>query len=223
MPGKTNPADVLSRLPLSNQPQGDLHDIAEEYVEAIVAYAIPRALSREEIKQASQDDPEIKCVIEAIRSGKWPDDKRLSVYRKVANELTSTDGILVRGTRIVIPNDLRKRTLDITHESHRGIVRLKQALRTKVWWPHIDEQAECLVKECRVCQAEMPTPPPVPLCPSVMPTSPWSRVHIDLCGPLPTGENLLVVIDAAMRWSEVEILRSTTATTIISRLNRIFA
>lgn len=80
MPGKTNPADVLSRLPLSNQPQGDLHDIAEEYVEAIVAYAIPRALSREEIKQASQDDPEIKCVIEAIRSGKWPDDKRLSVY-----------------------------------------------------------------------------------------------------------------------------------------------
>ena len=56
-----------------------------------------------------------------------------------------------------------------------------------------------------------------------MPRSPWSRVHIDLCGPLPTGENLLVVIDAATRWPEVEILRSTTATTIISRLDRIFA
>ena len=31
---------------------------------------------------------------------------------------------------------------------------------------------------------------------STMPRAPWSRLHVDLCGPLPTGETLLVVIAA---------------------------
>ncbi|XP_063965770.1 uncharacterized protein K02A2.6-like [Lytechinus pictus] len=222
MPGKTNPADVLSRLPIPNQPPRD-RNIAEEYIDAIIAYAVPRALTREQITTASQADQEIQMVIESLKAGKWHENPKLSPYRRIANELSAKNGLLLRGKRIVIPSVLREQTLDLAHESHPGIVRMKQMLRTKVWWPQIDAEAESKVKMCHVCQVEMPSPPSEPLQPSQMPRSPWNKLHIDLCGPLPTGESLLVVIDAATRWPEVEIIRSTTTKVIISRLDRIFA
>ena len=48
-------------------------------------------------------------------------------------------------------------------------------------------------------------------------------MHIDLCGPFPSGESLLVCEDACTRWPEVVILRSTTSAAIIGHLRKIFA
>ena len=153
----------------------------------------------------------------------WGRSKQTDAYLKVRPELSYKDGILLPGHRFVIPSGLGKRTLDIAHEAHQGIVRLKQALRTKVWWPGIDAQAENLVRQCRSCQIEAPPPPRETITPTTMPMTPWHTVHVDLCGPLPSGETLLVLVDCATRWPEVEILKSTTTTSIISRLRRIFA
>ena len=46
---------------------------------------------------------------------------------------------------------------------------------------------------------------------------------MDFCGPFPTGEYLFVVIDAYSRFPEVEIVRSTSAATIIPKMYKIFA
>ena len=222
MPGKTNPADVLSRLPLPNQATRE-RAIAEDYINAILTYAIPCAMSRNDIASATTDDHELQRVISRVQTGKWDEFDTASAYYKVRHELALKDGILLRGTRIVMPRGLRQRTLDLAHETHQGIVRTKQLLRTKVWWPNIDEHVEKLVKECRSCQLESGLPSRQPLEPTVMPPHPWHTVHVDLCGPLPTGETLLVVVDNASRWPEVEIMRSTTTSSVISRLDRIFA
>ena len=219
MPGKTNPADVLSRLPIPGQAGGE-RSIAEEHISEILTSAIPRAMSKQDIALATKDDGELQKVIKNVQTNKW---EKSDAFYKIRLELAVKDNVLLRGNRIVIPKTLRKRTLDIAHEAHQGIVRLKQALRTKVWWPNIDHEAEVLVRSCRPCQSEAPPPPSEPLHPSPMPPSPWHTVHMDLCGPLPTGETLLVVIDSATRWPEVEIIRSTTTRTIVSRLRRIFA
>ena len=56
-----------------------------------------------------------------------------------------------------------------------------------------------------------------------MPTIPWHILHIDLCGPFPTGESLLILIDSCSRWPAVEVLRTTTAPIIINRLEQIFS
>ena len=44
-----------------------------------------------------------------------------------------------------------------------------------------------------------------------------------LCGPFPSGESVVVVIDAYFRFPEVDILKSTTAPSIINKLDRIFS
>ena len=56
-----------------------------------------------------------------------------------------------------------------------------------------------------------------------MPDKPWQEVHIDLCGPIPKGESLLVCEYACTRWPEVVILRSTTSAAITGHLRKIFA
>ena len=43
---------------------------------------------------------------------------------------------------------------------------------------------------------------------------------MDLCGPFPSGESVLVVIGAYSRFPEVDILKSTTVTSIMSKLDQ---
>ena len=56
-----------------------------------------------------------------------------------------------------------------------------------------------------------------------MPDAPWDKVHVDFYGLLPSGEYFLVVIDRYSRYPEVEIIRSTKASVVIPKLDKIFA
>jgi len=55
---------------------------------------------------------------------------------------------------------------------------------------------------------------------SSLPPETWHTVHVDFCGPFPTGEYLFVVIDAYSRFPEVEVVHFTAANT---KMDRIFA
>ena len=200
--------------------------VNEEYIDAILTYAIPKAMTSTEIRDATRNDACLTKLMETIKSGRWnaaERDPMIADYARCRNEFSIKNGIILRGTRIVMPKSLWSRTLNIAHETHQGVVRTKQLLRTKVWWPKIDNQVEKLIQECRSCQIQSRQPPHQPLHPSVMPPHPWHTLHVDLCGPLPTGETLLVAIDNASRWPEVKILRSTTTTSVTNSLDTIFA
>ncbi|CAG2242713.1 unnamed protein product [Mytilus edulis] len=119
------------------------------------------------------------------------------------------------GSRIVIPDKLRKQTLQLAHEGHQGIVKTKLRLREKVWWPGIDQDAENLVKSCRACQVVGPVPKQEPIKRTQLPDGPWQDLCADLMGPFPTGEYVFVVVDYYSRWQEVAILKSVTTDKII--------
>ncbi|CAB4027077.1 Retrovirus-related Pol poly from transposon, partial [Paramuricea clavata] len=108
------------------------------------------------------------------------------------------------------------------HKGHQGIVKTKQALRTKVWGPRIDKDAEEFIKHCHACQSLGHGDPPPPLQQHKLPSKPWDRLHMDFCGPFPTGETLFVVIDSYSKFPEVEIMKSATASAVTEQ-DRIFA
>ena len=83
-PGKTNIADVLSR------------------VKAIVENS---ALSAREIEQASYDDEELSMVKGCVRSGNWSQCTAVDLH--VKDELCVCRELLFSGTRIIIPKILR--------------------------------------------------------------------------------------------------------------------
>ena len=63
--------------------------------------------------------------------------------------------------------------------------------RVVVW----DLDAEKLVGDCLACQVTGPAMSPTTVKTSELPSHPWCSLHMDFCGPFPTGEALFVVID----------------------------
>ena len=69
MPGKTNPADYMSRHPPPNRVEASGSE--DGYINAVIANAIPRGVSLQEIVMESAKDPEIQNVIEVLKDNKW--------------------------------------------------------------------------------------------------------------------------------------------------------
>jgi hypothetical protein len=65
MPGKTNPADVLSRLPISAQPTSE-RSVAEEYINFTPEKAVTKAMTLEQISNATQDDVVLQQVQQCL-------------------------------------------------------------------------------------------------------------------------------------------------------------
>ena len=118
---------------------------------------------------------------------------------------------------------LQQRAIDITHESHQGLSKIKVLLRTKTWFPGIDDLAKRTVDQCIACQATEKPNNLEPLRMTDMSSGKWKKVHPDVYCPLPCGEHLLVCIDHYSRYPEVEIVRLTKAASVIPRLDKIFS
>nr|XP_026493651.1 uncharacterized protein K02A2.6-like [Vanessa tameamea] len=217
-PGKENIADSLSRLchlekPFVNAVEDDIHQI--------VKISRPTAVSLQDIIKYSEMDQEILKVKEGIYNNAWDDIvKNYSLFKE---ELCFYEGLLLRGTRIVIPTQLRKQVLAAAHEGHPGIVLMKARLRTKVWWPRYDKDAETLVKTCKGCTLVSAPNPPNPLKRRELPNEPWVDIAIDLMGPLPNGDFILVVVDYFSRYKEINITRKISSLDVIQILKQIFS
>lgn len=218
-PGRCNIADALSRLNASVQrDKGSDYD----FVRSVVENSAPVAITAKEIEKASVNDSELEHIKQCIKIGDW-EHCMIPGYKHVKDELCVYGEIVLRGTRIVIPISLRKQVLQLAHEGHQGIVKTKMRLRTKVWWPKMDSDAEKLTKTCKGCQVVGQFTPPEPMARVLPPSGPWQDISADLLGPLPSKENILVVVDYYSRFYEVVVLKSTTSDKIISAMTKIFA
>lgn len=194
-PGHLNIADSLSRLLSSDSlGQGNLGKAAEEYVRFVAVAATPAAMTTREVGDASKQDEELSVVRDCIQIGVW-DNCPYKQYVAVSSELCYVGYIVLRGTRIVLPQKLRARAIALAHEGHLGIVGTKQTLRTKVWWPGLEKAAEKYCRTCHGCQLVGKYDPPEPVQSTTLPDGPWQDLAADFLGPLPSGESVLVVVD----------------------------
>ena len=134
----------------------------EHYVAYIMRNAVPKAMTLKEVELATSQDRVLQAVMTCIMSGRWhlpPSNvslAELSRYKNVKNELTCTDTVLLKSNRIVVPATLQNRTVEIVHEGHLGIVKMKPLMRQKVWFPSMDKLVEAKVKSCLACQIATP-------------------------------------------------------------------
>ena len=223
LPGPQNIADALSRLTKEKPVSTDYESEAEDYVRFVAVSAVPRAMTAQEIERESATDEELEAVRNSIRSGQWSKNHEDCVkYLPMRSELCVLGKLVLRGTRIVPPQSLRKQILSLAHEGHLGVVGTKQRLRTKVWWPGIDRDVEQYVKTCHGCQLVGLPNRPEPMKPTELPAGPWQDLAVDLLGPLPSGDYVLVCVDYYSRYYEIDIMRDVTAERVVRSLDRWF-
>jgi hypothetical protein len=160
-----------------------------------------------------------------IKSG-WPDYKQdldfeLRQFWDHRDDLSLTDGIILKGQRIVIPHELQHQTLMKLHAAHQGMVRTKQLARDLVFWPGINSQIEDIVSRCASCQTFRNYQAKEPLIPLEAPSAPWSHIAIDLF----TYDELkfVILVDYYSEWFEFEELSQTTAPKVINSVRKVFA
>ena len=215
-------ADGLSRLPLPLSPQEGPEQPAVESVFAVSQMqALPMSVAR--LRRATRNDPLLSRVYRYVQRG-WPDriPESLKPFHNRKTELSLEGGCVLWGIRVVVPRKCRQAVVDMLHEGHPGIVRMKSIARGYVWWPGLDADLSSAVKECLPCQQEQKLPAAAPLHPWLWPDRPWDRVHVDFAGPF-RGRMFLIMVDAHSKWPEVVSMSSTTSTQTITVMRRVFS
>ena len=214
-------ADAMSRLPLPSKAD-EVPPTPQETV-LLMQHFDASQLSYKDIQRETQQDPTLANVFEYTIAG-WPREvnNTLQPYYNVKEELSTHEGCLLRGARVIIPPKHREIMLEMVHDAHPGIVRMKLHARNYCWWPGIDKDLEKKVQECLTCQTRRNNPPKAPIVSWPPPTKAWSRLHIDYAGPI-EGKMILVVIDVYSKWIDAFITASASSAATISHLRSCFA
>ena len=181
-------ADVLNRLPLRDAPEttpvpGYIVQLSETTNSSPVDWS--------KVKLWTARDLVLSQVLQFILHG-WSitiKQEALKPYFARKGELSLLAGCVLCCFRVVIPPQRREEVLHLLHESHPGIVTIKNLARSYVWWPRMDTRLEEKVKTCQVCQSHQKTLPCSPLHPWEWQGRPWPRIHVDYAGP-PHGKDV---------------------------------
>ncbi|KAK3765540.1 hypothetical protein RRG08_052334 [Elysia crispata] len=207
--------------------------IAEEYIQHISIESVPKSLA--EIAAEKLKDPTLQFAISCLHKNKWyqsHDTKNMQFDRDTLQSLEkvksslSTDksgSILIKNNQLVIPRSLQHKCIDLAHEGHLGIMKTKQLIRQKIWFPGVDAMVEDKIKNCISCQSCTQTNTQEPLKMSPCPDSPWLEVSVDFYGPSPKGDYLLVIVDDFSRFPIVAFTSSTSAKSTIPILDKVFS
>ena len=120
---------------------------------------------------------------------------------------------------------MRKRILDTAQQRHLKIIKTKGILIEKIWWPGIDQDVEYLIKRCHSCQVTSTSQAnnmSVPITPTEIPENLWDMLAMDLKGPYPAVDYLLVLIDYRSRYPCVIQLTHVTTRNVITELHKVF-
>ena len=85
---------MLSRTPCRDTPVET--DEAEQTLKQVIAHAVPRAVSLQEVLLESNKDKCFHSVGRCIRTGNWEKRGELRLYWEVRSELSYKNGLLLR-------------------------------------------------------------------------------------------------------------------------------
>ena len=112
----------------------------------------------ENIRQESERDPQMLMLKELIIQG-WPKDIKqcplpLCSYWNYRDKLSIVDGIVVKGSSIIIQTKYQPELLSLLHDdSHLGIDKCMQHAKGSIYWPSITEDIKSIINKCEKCLA----------------------------------------------------------------------
>ena len=108
------------------------------------------------IKTWTNRDPILSRVRDLVKKG-WvhSNDPQLRPYQHRYMELSV----------VIVSPAGQPRVLDVLHDGHPGICRMKELARSLVWWPGLDDDIQKRVQTCTQCQINQKLPTLQPFTP----------------------------------------------------------
>ena len=196
-------ADALSRL-LLHPSTVESTPVPGDWTQ-LVNFLESSPITSMHIREQTRKDPILSKVLRFCESG-WhaalKGDPALIPYTRRKAELSTQNGCILWGSRVIVPPKLRKSLLHELHAGHAGSSRMKELARSYIWWPDLDAELENMSKSCPECLAQRAQPPKAELHPWEWPTHPWHRIHVDYAGPV-NGRYILVIVDAQSKCVDI--------------------
>ena len=99
-------------------------------------------------------------------------------YWDFRDELSTDDGLLLKGPRIVIPSCLREEYLERLHYGHLSASKIQENARQHLYWPGLDADITDYMRRCQEC-IKKAHPPKEPLQAHDVPSQPWKHIAMD--------------------------------------------
>ena len=95
------------------------------------------------ISLAQETEKELVVVLKNQIIKGWPDNKCdcpmfLRDFWSYRDKLSILDGLVLKGTRIIVPKSCKDELLKKLHDGHFGVECTKLCTRDSVYWPHIN-------------------------------------------------------------------------------------
>ena len=202
----------------------------EEMEDDVDSVCLVRTISRQInpdnpllVVRETAKDPILSQLMRFVKEG-WPHafSEELKDFKKLENSLSTENGCVFYGIRVIIPSTLRNHILKLLHLGHFGMQRMKQLARSTVYWPRIDFDIEDLCRKCTSCGQFQNKPAKPSIHPWMMPEKPWSRLHLDHAINF-LGRNWLVLVDAYSKYPCIHPTTSTSSKSTTAILEQEFA
>ena len=167
-------ADALSRCPARYSQEIRL-DLLVDYIAFTSAWI-------EKLKEAICEDPVLSTVFQLVQHG-WPKERRrvpaiAKYYWDFRDELSTDDGLLLKGPSLVIPAVLRESYLQRLHEGHLSANKVGSNAKQHMFWPGMKADIMDYTRRCQVC-IKRSRPARELLQPHEIPDGPWQKLGMD--------------------------------------------
>ena len=134
---------------------------------------------RDEVLQETKKCPEFQALKHAISTG-WPTKRSqipasLHPYWNFRDELMIESGILMKNSKVLIPETQKQKYLRQIHQGHQGIEACRSRAREFVFWVYINKDIEELVQKCSLCQSQQNSTSSIQKYVFEVPPHPWFR------------------------------------------------
>lgn len=189
----------------------------------------------ENFEQMQREDDTLKVVFEQASK----DSDGADVVPNLSGEYyVVREGLLYhhpaegRPEQLVVPTKLRGRVLEMGHDipwsGHLSLTKTYDRISARFYWPGLYTAVQKYCKSCETCQiTSKRKTTPYPLLPLPVIETPFSRIAMDLVGPLERTQSghkyILVICDYATRYPEAFPLRKIAARPIAQALLQLFS
>ncbi len=212
--------DTLSRAHL-----GEVIEVSsvqaeiEEHVDAVMESLPFSKQMWNKLTEETQKDGELQRLRDRIEQG-WLKPSMRDYYH-FRDELAVLNGVILKGTRIVVPHSMRNEMLKIIHEGHLGTEKCRRRARSALYWPGMNDDIEIMTKQCAPCQKYQYQQTKEKLISHQKPAKPWIKLGADLFHF--KGREYLLVVDYFSNYPEIALLEEATAECVITHMKSILA